>query len=419
MSELFRREMNEVQAAPMHGDPLDAGGLRPWWWVSTSTAVVIALVAYLIVGTYTKRVTVSGVLLPRQGFVRIMPPIDGVVTQSFVRQGMAIHKGATLFVITDERRLAGETERAGAAVRVQLQARLGEEKLAREKALDLERESEASTRARLQQLGNEAEALDRETQLTRNHLATEQTNLEHYRKLASMHFLSDVGLSEKENAVTDLAARLADTQRAQASLAADIDAAEAELKQAPLRTAMQVATIDGQISALQQQIIENGERDQIAVTAPDDGTVASVLVQPGESVRNQALATLVPNGARLHAELFVPSRWIGFVTPGQAVRLRYDAYPYQKFGQYDGTVVSVSSSQIDPIDIPAGIPRADPGQGVYKIIVDLLSQNVVAYGENRPLVSGMVVEASIMQDSRRLIEWIFEPLISVRGNVMR
>ncbi|MDP9650920.1 HlyD family secretion protein [Paraburkholderia caledonica] len=417
MSELFRKETHEMQATPMHGDLMDPGGLGTWWWVTVSTALVFTLVVYLIVGTYTKRVTVSGVLLPRQGFVRIMPPIDGVVTQSFVQQGMAIHRGSTLFVITDERRLAGDTERAGAAVRTQLQARLDEEKLERGKALDLEYQTEASTRARLVQLGNEARALDREVHLSRDHLGTEKTNFERYRKLAAMHFLSDVGLSEKENAVTDLGARLADTQRARASLDADIEAANAELKQLPLRTAMQIATIDGQISALQQQIIENGERDQIAVTAPDDGTVASVLVQSGQSVRNQALATLVPAGARLHAELFVPSRWIGFVTPGQPVRLRYEAYPYQKFGQYDGTVVSVSSSQIDPTDIPPGIPRADAGQGVYKIIVDLGSQNVVAYGANRPLVSGMVVEASIMQDSRRLIEWIFEPLISVRGNV--
>jgi membrane fusion protein len=417
MVDLFRREIQEMQGSTMHGDLLAPAGLRTWWWVGTSAATVIALVVYLLVGTYTKRVTVSGVLLPRQGFVRIMPPIDGVVTQSLALQGVSVHRGATLFVITDERRLAGDVERAGTAVREQLQARLDEEKLEREKALELEGQTEASTRARLEQLNNEAGALDREIQLSKDHYALEKINLERYRNLASLHFLSDVGFSEKENTVTDLAARLAENQRARAGVDADIEAANADLKQLPLRTAMQLASIDGQISALKQEVIESGEHDQIAVTAPDNGTIASVLVQTGESVHNQALAMIVPAGASLHAELFVPSRWIGFITPGQRVRLRYEAYPYQKFGQYDGTVMSVSSSQIDPSDIPPGVPRAEAGQGVYKIIVDLASQDVVAYGAARPLVSGMIVEASIMQDNRKLIEWIFEPLISVRGNI--
>ncbi len=417
MTDLFRKEIQEMQGSSAHGDLLAPAGLRTWWWVGTSAVIVIALVVYLLVGTYTKRVAVSGVLLPRQGFVRIMPPIDGVVTQSLVRQGMSVRRGATLFEITDERRLAGGAERAGTAVREQLQARLYEEQVEREKALELERESELSTRGRLGQLHKEASALDREIQLTRDHYASELINLERYRKLASLHFLSDVGLSEKENTVTDLAARLADNQRARAGVDVDIDAANAELKQLPIRNAMQLATIDGQISALKQEVVVRGEHDQITVTAPDNGTVASVLVQQGESVHNQALAMIVPTGANLHAELFVPSRWIGFITPGQEVRLRYEAYPYQKFGQYDGRVISVSSAQIDPSDIPPGVPRASAEQGVYKIIVDLASQNIVAYGANRSLVSGMIVEASIMQDTRRLIEWIFEPLISVRGNI--
>jgi membrane fusion protein len=417
MSELFRTEIHEMQGASMNGDLLDPGSLRTWWWVCSMSLIVAALAAYLLVGTYTKRVTVSGVLLPPRGLVRVMPPIDGVVTQSFAQQGALVHRGSTLFVITDERRLAGDNERAGQVVRAQLEARLEQERLERDKTLDLERESERSIKERLVQLRNEATALDREIELSREHFTSEKANLERYRKLAGLHFLSDIGFSEKKNAVTDLEARLAENERVRAGVKADIEAADADLRQLPMKTAMQLASIDSQTNALKQQVVENGAHDQIAVTAPDDGTIASVLVQPGESARNQALATLVPAGARLHAELFVPSRWIGFVAPGQPVRLRYEAYPYQKFGQYDGTVLSISNSQIDPADIPPGVPRGDMQQGVYKITVDLASQHVVAYGADRPLISGMVVEASIMQDKRRLIEWIFEPLISVKGNI--
>ena len=58
--------------------------------------------------------------------------------------------------------------------------------------------------------------------------------------------------------------------------------------------------------------------------------------------------TLVPAGARLEARLFGPSRSIGFVRPGQRVLLRYEAYPYQKFGSYEGVVKSVSRTTVGP-----------------------------------------------------------------------
>jgi hypothetical protein len=47
----------------------------------------------------------------------------------------------------------------------------------------------------------------------------------------------------------------------------------------------------------------------------------------------------------LQAEIYIPSRAIGFVKPGQEVRLLYDAFPYQRFGAYRGRVVAASSSK--------------------------------------------------------------------------
>jgi len=342
----------------------------------------------------------------------------GVVTQCLVHEGEFVRQGTPLFIVTDERRVAGDSRRTGAALREQLAARRGQLKLERDKTVALTQETALSVRERLSRLHNEADDADREIQLTRAHATSEAANLERYKKLAASHFLSDIGLSEKINAVADLQARLAATERMRASLDADISTAESELKELPLRMAVQVATIDGSSNSLEQESIENDERDQIVVTAASDGTIAAILAHPGESVRSQALATLLPAGARLDAELFVPSRWIGFVAPGQLVRLRYDAYPYQKFGQYDGSVATLSNAQIDPADIPPGVPRATADEALYKITVNLKTQNAMAYGVGRPLLSGMVVEASIMQDTRRLIEWIFEPLVSLKGNVM-
>ncbi|KPD14800.1 hypothetical protein ADM96_37275 [Burkholderia sp. ST111] len=421
--------MLDAQAQSSFGEMLAPIAPGAWLWVTGTICVVVAIVAYLLFGEYTKRVTVSGILLPHDGFVRILPPIAGVVTDCFVHEGQFVRKGSRLFIVTDEREAAGDTRRLGTAVREQIVERQGRLQLERDKTISLAQETEDATRRKLIQLRSEAASADDELQLARQHVVTEEANVERYRKLAASDFLSEVALSEKVEGLADLRARVAATERMRASLTADIDAAISDLRQIPMHTEVQVAQIDNSMNSLKQESIVNDEHDQVAVTASEDGTIAAVIGHPGESVQNQALATLVPTGARLDAELFVPSRWVGFVKSGQTVRLRYEAYPYQKFGQYIGEIEAVSNSQIDPRDVPVGVPR-DPadlsggvpklheGEGLYKISVRLNDQNAMAYGVRQPLRSGMLVEASILQDQRSLIEWIFEPVISQTGHVM-
>jgi membrane fusion protein len=117
--------------------------------------------------------------------------------------------------------------------------------------------------------------------------------------------------------------------------------------------------------------------------------------------------------------LFSPSRAIGFVRPGQRVLLRYQAFPYQKFGQYEGTVVYVSRSAISPGELSQQLAGLTSLYGanvpVYRITVSLAHQAVTAYGQPIPLQPGMELEASVVIESRRLIEWVFDPLFTLTG----
>jgi membrane fusion protein len=128
--------------------------------------------------------------------------------------------------------------------------------------------------------------------------------------------------------------------------------------------------------------------------------------------------TLVPAGARLEARLYGPSRAIGFVRPGQRVRLRYEAFPHQKFGQYEGVVKSVSRSTVGLAELGgdgAPLPGLTPGEPVYRVTVELATQAATAYGEAVPLQPGMQLEADVLIDSRRLYQWVLDPLNSLRG----
>lgn len=106
----------------------------------------------------------------------------------------------------------------------------------------------------------------------------------------------------------------------------------------------------------------------------------------------------------------VPSAAIGFVKPGDRVLLRYQAYPYQKFGSHEGKVLRVSRSAT-PLPNSAGA-NSEP---MYRVLVSLHQQSVQAYGHPEALLPGMRLEADVMGERRRLFEWVLEPLYSVTG----
>jgi membrane fusion protein len=121
-----------------------------------------------------------------------------------------------------------------------------------------------------------------------------------------------------------------------------------------------------------------------------------------------AMATLLPKGGKLEAQLLVPSRAAGFVDEGQTVRLLYDAFPYQKFGFHTGVVSDVSRTVISSTDLPIAPPTQEP---VFLITVDLGRQDVDANNQLYALQSGMTLSADIVLEDRKIWEWVFEPLL--------
>jgi membrane fusion protein len=172
------------------------------------------------------------------------------------------------------------------------------------------------------------------------------------------------------------------------------------------------------LATLEQESIESASSREVAILAPADGVVSVQMAKRGESVQaGQPILSVLQANSRLEAELAVPSSAIGFVSPGDRVRLRYEAYPFQKFGQYLGTIRRVGRSPTVSAGVvaAAGSARADT---VYKVVVELDSQYVTAYGKHERLMPGMSLQADILGERRNLIDWIFEPLYSLRGNVM-
>jgi membrane fusion protein len=113
-------------------------------------------------------------------------------------------------------------------------------------------------------------------------------------------------------------------------------------------------------AGLQQRTVESEARRLQFITAPIAGRVAALPVSAGQSVAAGAtIAVIIPEGGQLEAELLAPSRAIGFVKPGQEVKVSLQAFPYQRFGTVAGRIRMVSTTVIAPNEVAAPAGNAD------------------------------------------------------------
>jgi membrane fusion protein len=135
-------------------------------------------------------------------------------------------------------------------------------------------------------------------------------------------------------------------------------------------------------------------------------------------VAGQPLASLVPAASALEAHLLVPSRAIGFLREGQPVRLRLHAFPYQKFGQLTGVVQQVPGSPAKPDELSAAaVVAVSAAEALYRVKVRLDDTAMRAYGQAQPLRAGMSLDATVVLETRRLYEWILDPLYAITGRI--
>lgn len=422
MTTLFRHEALEAQFDHADGQIVLARSTPIGYLAVGSGSIALLILALLFFGEYTKRTASIGLLVPSAGAIRVIPPIAGGILEAHIKEGQFVHKGDVLFVLGDSRSaLLGETS-MNLAETVSHNIRRKRQEL--ERSRDHEQLTASHIRrgqsSKIEKLTLELGQTEREIALCGSRVSTARQNLDRYRALVQSSFVSAQAVQQKEDELADAEARLLGVERARTSLQNEIGLSENEIRLAVSRESTRMAEIDRDLAGLDQELAESTARYRYEITAPADGIVTTILAQPGQVATNQQpIATLLPAGSALEAQLFIPSKVAGFIEKGQKVRLRFQAYPYQKFGQYDGVVSQVSRSQIEPGDLPSTLPfpPTQAREGLYRISVKLQSQSILAYGKSMSLVAGMIVDADIEQDTRSLIEWVLEPLYALRGKL--
>lgn len=403
-------------------------------------ALLLALVLWALIGKLDIVAVAEGKLIP-ESYVKIVQPAEsGIVKDILVKEGQSVRAGEvlmrmdTLISEADSKAIDADYQRKRLSLR-RIEAELSGQpfKTQADDPPQLAQEIAAQYRANLSAL--EAALAEERTRLIKarqDMAAAEQVKkkleevLPHYRnqdqayeKLVKDGFAGSLMGSDKKRERLEKEQELQTQGFLIESAKANILQSEKKLTQIDSDYRRQLHAerndIQGQFDKLAQEVAkQNHKQSLLELKAPQDGVVkdlathtAGTVVQPGT-----ILLTLVPKDEILRAEVWVSNEDIGFVRQGQPVKLKFAAFPFQKYGMIEGTVEHVSADAAD--SNTANASQNDQSKKtqplLYKALVRLKDMALAMDGQRFALSAGMQTNAEIWLGDRTVMEYLLSPV---------
>jgi membrane fusion protein len=396
---LFRTEVIEARRHRLAGTVIAAvpPSSRLYTWI-VATVAVIAL-AVLLFASYASTANVRGVVAYDAGIARVTSNVSGDVRALLVKPGAEVAAGAALIALS-----TAQGTRGLATQLAQVDSQIGEIDRQVTLAATTEATDEQALRQQRAALIDSVASLSRQRSIADSQIRLGTQGVGRYVRLArqgagTQRQVDDArsDLLSHRAAQESLGERLIDARGKIAAIGIQLEQRRLEGDKARSLLLAQRAALIGQREDLQRA-------DHIVIAAPVSGNVSDISAEIGQHVLpNGSLATIVPRGSRIETWLYAPSNAIGFVQPGQRVRLRFDAYPYQKYGWGSGTVLAISRSAIDPANVDVAIRPAEPAFRV-RVSIDSMGAIPMPRDSLRP---GMTVSADLVLRHRPLWALLF------------
>ncbi|WMW79710.1 biotin/lipoyl-binding protein [Undibacterium cyanobacteriorum] len=434
-SPLFRTEVTQALSQQSLGSIRLAQPISSWLIALVAAIIATILILFIWLASFDRKARVTGVIVPSTGSVSLSSNTPGILSQLLIKEGDTVKAGQALFEISNER----QNKQGEISDLIKQQLSLRRQTLDSELRLSSHQAQEKTEAFALRLKNNTQEGLqlDQEIDLMERRQRLAQDNLHRFQSLQSNGYVSAAQVQQKHEEIIEISSRLSALKRNQLQINSNRLAIEADLKNIKINLASEQSQLHRAIAMLDQETVENDSRKNTIIKAQQDGTVTIITGQLGQQVvPGQTIATLIPSTtatdktnpstpSAMEVQLFAPSRTSGFVSVGQEVLIRYTAFPYQKFGLQKGVIESISTTPIAPTELPShlastilsnaqqSISGFNSSEALYRIKVKLEKQTIETYGKVHPLKSGMTLEADIVQDNRKIWEWLAEPILAV------
>lgn len=374
-----------------------------------------ALIWWLTHNNYSRKETVTGWLEPVNGVVRLHAEGAGVVEKIMVEQGDLVKSGQELAIINAERLMReGSTLQSVLLNEYSKQQKIIQLEIERTK--DIYKNQQSDIKDQIESASNGVTLFSEQLELNdrRAELISEQ--ISRYKKLSSTRYVAAVEMDKTIAEQLEISSKRKLLLRSRLNLLNKKRTLKAKQLVMPRELANTLGQLQMRISNIEKEIKDLDGQYSYIVKASRAGIISNMLIKVGQFVSTgSALFTLEPKNNVLRARLLVPVSAAGFVSPGQELNIRYDAFPYQKFGVYKGIVKTVSDSVLLPSELKGSLVNVD--KPVYRIEANIETPFVNAYGKRIPLKSGMTFSATVKLEDRTLLEWLLEPIYSLKGKL--
>jgi membrane fusion protein len=415
---LFRKEAVAHQGERLTGAISLAQPLSIKLTVVLLVCVAIAILVFLFSAEYSRKETVRGFLMPNKGVIKSFASQGGTIENLWVTEGDNVTKGQSLAtIIVRQNNSNGIDQSIQLTQQLNAQVALLGDEISQHKSLQTQELLNLQTQKTA--LQNEQIALKGQLILADQKLTLLNQQQVEFNQLNKNGYLSKLDKDRQQQTLLEAKQDKQNFARLLLQQQNELSKASFNITNIPQQHTLRINNLKRQQVDLQRQLAQVANNYKYTVTASNNGIVTGIQVVEGETLspskaQTKPLLHILPQGSELIAELLLPTRSAGFVQVGNNTRLRFDAFPYQRFGFIESEIVRIDQALINPNEIQLPIPLQEP---VYRLRAKLNQQKMNAFGKAFELKSGMLFEADIMLEQRTLIEWLLEPIYSLRGRV--
>jgi membrane fusion protein len=373
--------------------------------------LVTVILCSLTIAQYARKETVIGYLTPTFGTAKIFVPQQGFIKELQVTEGQEVAEGDPLLTV-----VTAQITDNGNDVNATVLEELTKQRDVIKRQIAAEERRTASEHDRLASaikgIEMETAQLDDQRKIQNERLTLSEGFVSSGAKLIASGALPAIELKRRELAALEQKQNVASLDQQIAARRTQLTDAQHTLEQLPIVAAERIRVLRGDLSSIEQRIAEVNGRRAYVIKAPTSGRVSTLQATVGQIAdpRHMQLE-IIPLDSTLQAELFFPTRAFGFVRPGQQVRILYDAFPYQKFGTYRGSVTKVSRTILTGNETTGPITLKEPA---YRVTAALERPDIDAYGLKMPLQPDMLLKADVILEQRSLMRWLLDPVLSAR-----
>ncbi|EJL87812.1 hypothetical protein PMI16_02698 [Herbaspirillum sp. CF444] len=353
-----------------------------------------------------------------QGEIKVRG-LSGLVTKVYATRGMEVKAGEHLFQLDRDFSLA-----SNGMTRQDFTERYRDNRVRMIGEQSSQKEVELKTRINglrsiLQNRQEELNLLAQEIDESRRQIDEAEKTRQRL-QLVSEYVVAD-RIEQAKSEVAQRKINLSQRLGRQREIASDMSSTRSSLKEA--ETALASQDIQARRDVQDAQLDYERNRSSAIISAPASGLVSFSQTLQGHTLREDDVAMVIATGLDqgLQAALHIPSRQRGFIREGQLVRLKFDSFPYAKFGTYEVRITSISRDAVASSAASAVTPGAPSvpviqGDSDYVAYARLPGADFIAKEMHYQILPGMRATAGVVVERRTIAEWVLAPLFeAVRG----